>query len=320
LIAQRKVAIVRFQMRSLVASNPEPTSYRVSLPALAEKKRHGEPIVMVTAYDHTSAEVAEAASVDLVLAGDTAAMTVLGYGDTTVPVTLDEMLVLTKAVRRGLRTPLLVGDLSFGSYERSHEQAIASAQRLVKEAGCDVVKFEGPAPTRARAIIDAGIPVMGHLGLTPQTKSALGGFKTQARDSEAARKLLRDALELQDAGCFALVLEAVPSEVASQVSRKLSIPTIGIGAGPGTDGQVLVYNDLLGIFDAFKPRFVKRYKHLRREMIEGVTSYAEEVRRQEFPGSEHGYAIDPAQLQAFLSEPDITGCSAHEKSETDGWR
>src|SRR3954452_25438454 len=203
---------------------------------------------MVTAYDWPSAQTAEEAGVDLVLAGDTAAMTVLGY-PATAPVTLEEMLMLTKSVRRGLATPLLIGDLPFGSYERSHEQAIVSAQRLVKEGGADVVKFEGPAPDRADAIVSAGMPVMGHLGLTPQTTTALGGgFKAQARTAAAAHRLVDDALALEGAGCFRLVLEAVPAEVAAAVSDRLRIPTIGIGAGPATDGHVLVLNDLLGIF------------------------------------------------------------------------
>src|SRR5919109_2533692 len=195
----------------------------VTLQLLAEKKGRGEPIVMVTAYDLPSAQVAEEAGVDLVLAGDTAAMTVLGYPATT-PVTFEEMLALTKAVRRGLQTPLLVGDLPFGSYERSHEQATISAQRLVKEGGCDVVKFEGPSPQRARAITSAGIPVMGHLGLTPQTATAIGGgFKAQGRTASAARRLLDDALALEAAGCFALVLEAVPAAVAAIVTERLEI-------------------------------------------------------------------------------------------------
>jgi 3-methyl-2-oxobutanoate hydroxymethyltransferase len=271
----------------------------VTLPELQEKKRRREPIVMVTAYDLPSAQAAEEAGVDLVLAGDTAAMTVLGY-PSTVPVALEEMLVLTRAVRRGLRTPLLVGDLPFGSYERSHEQAIGSAQGLVKEAGCDVVKFEGPAADRAQAIVCAGIPVMGHLGLTPQTATALGGgFRAQARTSDAARKLLDDALALERAGCFALVLEAVPAEVAALVSERLRIPTIGIGAGPNTDGQVLVLNDLLGIFEEFRPRFVKRYAELRREMVGAVTAFAAEVRTRRFPAAEHCYGIEPAELARF---------------------
>jgi 3-methyl-2-oxobutanoate hydroxymethyltransferase len=272
----------------------------VTLQQLAEKKRRGEPIVMVTAYDMPSAKAAEAAGVDLVLAGDTAAMTVLGY-PATAPVTFDEMLAMTKAARRGLRTPLLIGDLPFGSYERSHEQAIASAQRFVKEAGCDAVKFEGPAADRARAIVESGIPLMGHLGLTPQTDT---GFMAQARTGSAARRLLDDALALERAGCFALVLEAVPARVAAIVTEHLSIPTIGIGAGPATDGQVLVLNDLLGIFDDFEPRFVKRYAHLRPEMERAVTAFADEVRSRRFPAQEHCYTIEQAELDVLLASLD----------------
>jgi 3-methyl-2-oxobutanoate hydroxymethyltransferase len=261
----------------------------------------------VTAYDLPSARAAEEAGVDLVLAGDTAAMTVLGY-PSTVPVTLEEMLVLTKAVRRGLRAPLLVGDLPFGSYERSHEQAIASAQRLVKEAGGDVVKFEGPAPERARAIVAAGIGVMGHLGLTPQTSTALGGgFKAQARSAEAASRLLADALALERAGCFAIVLEAVPAEVAAVVSRRLEAPTIGIGAGLHTSGQVLVLNDLLGMFDEFTPRFVKRYAELGRQMNRAVAEFADDVRARRFPAEEHCYAMAPGEYERFLAAAEADG-------------
>jgi 3-methyl-2-oxobutanoate hydroxymethyltransferase len=279
----------------------------IRLPDLQDKKQRGEPIVMVTAYDLPSAQAAEQGGVDLVLAGDTAAMTVLGYSS-TVPVTLEEMLVLTKAVRRGLRTPLLIGDLPFGSYERSHELAIASAQRLVKEAGCDVVKFEGPAAARAEAIISAGIPVMGHLGLTPQTSTALGGgFRAQARTARAARQLFEDALALERAGCFALVLEAVPAPVAEVVAERLRIPTIGIGAGPATDGQVLVLNDLLGIFAEFKPRFVKRYAELRHEMTGAVTSFAADVRARRFPAAEHSYAIERSEFERFYASLEADG-------------
>jgi 3-methyl-2-oxobutanoate hydroxymethyltransferase len=282
------------------AASGSPTS-PTTLPLLAEKKRRGEPIVMVTAYDLPSARAAEKAGVDLVLAGDTAAMTVLGYPGTE-PVTLEEMLMLTKAARRGLHTPLLVGDLPFGSYERSHEHAIASAVRLVKEGGADVVKFEGPAPDRARAIVGAGIPVMGHLGLTPQTTTALGGrFKAQARTAAAASKLLDDALALEAGGCFALVLEAVPAQVAAVITERLEIPTIGIGAGRATDGQVLVLNDLLGIFEDFKPRFVKRYAHLRRDMVGAVRAFASDVRARRFPSDEHCYAMPPEELELFLA-------------------
>jgi 3-methyl-2-oxobutanoate hydroxymethyltransferase len=271
----------------------------VTLSLLAEKKRRREPIVMVTAYDRPSAEVAELAGVDLVLAGDTAAMTVLGY-PSTATVSADEILFLTKAVRRSLRTPMLIGDLTFGSYEASNELAIASAQRLMKEAGCDAVKFEGPLIERARAIVTSGIPLMGHLGLTPQTSTALGGgFRVQARSADAARKLLADALALEDAGCFALVLEAVPAEIGAVVTERLEIPTIGIGAGPATDGQVLVLNDLLGIFEEFEPRFVKRYSHLRRDMTRAVSAFSDDVRARRFPTAEHSYSMEPDELDRF---------------------
>jgi 3-methyl-2-oxobutanoate hydroxymethyltransferase len=252
--------------------------------------------VMVTAYDWPTAQAAEAAGVDLVLAGDTAATTVLGYRS-TADVSFAEMIGLTRAVRRGLRSPLLVGDLPFGSYEGSHAQAIDSAQRLVKEGGCEVVKFEGPAPERAAAIVAAGIPVMGHLGLTPQTTTMLGGaFRTQARTAEAAAKLVGDAVALQEAGCFALVLEAIPAELGRIVTEHLGIPTIGIGAGPSVDGQVMVLNDLLGIFDDFQPRFVKRYAYLRPQMIAALGAFADEVRARQFPASEHCYEMPPDEL------------------------
>jgi 3-methyl-2-oxobutanoate hydroxymethyltransferase len=267
---------------------------------LKEKKRRSEPIVMVTAYNTPTAEAAEAARVDLVLAGDTAATTVLGY-DRTAAVSFDEMLFMTQAARRGLRTPLLIGDLPFGSYERSHEQAIASAQRFVKEAGCDAVKFEGPSADRAAAIVQSGIPLMAHLGLTPQTS---GDFLARARTGAAARRLLDDALALERAGCFALVLEAVPARVGALVTERLSIPTIGIGAGPDTDGQVLVLNDLLGIFDEFEPRFVKRYAHIRREMERAIGAFADEVRERRFPAEEHCYTIEPEELELLLSSLD----------------
>ncbi len=272
----------------------------MTLPRLAVMKLNAEPIVMVTAYDFPSAEVAEAAGVDLVLVGDTAAMTVLGHTSTT-PVSVDEMLVLTKAVRRGLQTPLLVGDLPFGSYETSNEQAIATAMRYVKEAGCDVVKLErgGSSVERARAIIRAGIPVMGHVGLTPQTATALGGFKAQGKTADQAVQIAEEALALQAAGCFAIVFEAVPAEVSEVLTAKLSIPVIGIGAGVGTDGQVLVWHDLLGIYGGHTPKFVKPYAELREEMVRAVGEYTAEVRGRAFPGPEHTYSIEPEELQAF---------------------
>ncbi len=272
----------------------------VTLPRLAEMKVAGEPIVMVTAYDYPSARVAEEAGVDLVLVGDTAAMVVLGYPGTE-SVSMDEMIVLGKAVRRGLKTPLMVGDMPMGSYEASNELAVQSAQRMVKETGCQVVKLEagGTSVERARAIIRAGIPVMGHVGLTPQTATALGGYKTQGKTAQGAIQLLEDALALQSVGCFAIVFEAVPAAIAEKIVAKLDIPTIGIGAGPATAGQVLVYHDLLGITTGRSPKFVKRYAEIHAAMVEGVACYAEEVRSHRFPEPDHVYGIEPAELAEF---------------------
>jgi 3-methyl-2-oxobutanoate hydroxymethyltransferase len=272
----------------------------MTLPRLAEKKRLGEPIVMVTAYDFPSAQVAQEAGVDVVLVGDSGAMTVLGY-PSTVPVSTDEMLMLASAVRRGLRTPLLVGDLPFGSYEGSDEQAIATAQRFIKEAGCDAVKLErgGTSVQRARAIVQAGIPVMGHVGLTPQTATALGGYRAQGRTADQAIAVARDAIALQEAGCFSVVLEAIPAAVAEDMMATLQIPVIGIGAGPATDGQVLVFHDLLGIYDGHVARFAKRFADVRAHMVAGVAEYAAEVRGREFPAPEHCYSIDDDELERF---------------------
>ena len=269
----------------------------VTIPGLAEMKRRGEPIVMVTAYDHPSAQIVEEAGVDIALVGDTAAMTVLGHPSTT-PVTLDEMIVLTAAVRRGLSGPLLIGDLPFGSYEASNELAISSAQRFVKEAGVDAVKLErgGASVDRARAIIRAGIPVMGHVGLTPQTATALGGFKAQGKTAKRAAKIAEEALALEAVGCFAIVFEAIPAAVTEMLMPKIDVPVIGIGAGPATDGQVLVWHDLLGIYGGHQPKFVKRYAELRDRMVAGVSEYASEVRSHRFPGPDHVYSIDPAEL------------------------
>jgi 3-methyl-2-oxobutanoate hydroxymethyltransferase len=275
----------------------------MTLSRLADKKRVGEPIVMITAYDYPSAQVAQAVGVDVVLVGDSGAMTVLGY-PSTVPVSTEEMLMLASAARRGLRSPLLVGDLPFGSYEASDEQALATAQRFIKEAGCDAVKLErgGTSVQRARAIVDAGIPVMGHVGLTPQTATALGGYRAQGRTAQRALAVSRDALALQEAGCFAIVLEAIPAAVAAVVTETLSIPTIGIGAGPGTDGQVLVFHDLLGIYDDHVPKFVRRFAEVRAQMEAGVAGYADAVRQRAFPGPEHGYPINDEELRLFLEE------------------
>ena len=272
----------------------------VTLPRLAEMKQSGEPIVMVTAYDYPSAQVVEQAGVDIVLVGDTAAMVVLGY-DATAPIEMDEMITMASAVRRGLSTPLLIGDMPFGSYESSNEEAVENAQRFVKEAGCDAVKLErgGASVDRARAIVRAGIPVMGHVGLTPQSVSALGGFRTQGKTAEQASKLAEDALALQSVGCFAIVFEAIPAAVSELLVEKLDVPVIGIGAGPATDGQVLVWHDLLGIHKGHTPRFVKRYAELGEEMVRGVRAYAEDVRAGRFPDAEHIYSVEPEELAEF---------------------
>jgi 3-methyl-2-oxobutanoate hydroxymethyltransferase len=215
------------------------------------------------------------------------------------------MLVLARAVRRGLRSPLMIGDLPFGSYEVSDEQAITTAMRMVKEAGCEAVKLEGGGEAsvkRARAIVNAGIPVMGHVGLTPQTSTALGGWKAQGRTARAAARIGAEAQALQEAGCFALVFEAIPSAVTEQLMALIEIPVIGIGAGPATDGQVLVFHDLLGIRDGLGPRFVKRYANIQEEMNAGVSAYAEDVRMRRYPGPEHTYKIDPAELAELQAQ------------------
>ena len=299
-------------MSSSPRISPAPPRKRatVTLSTLAEKKALGEPIVMVTAYDYPSAQVAEAAGVDVVLVGDSGAMTVLGY-PSTVPVSVDEMLMLAGAARRGLSTPLLVGDLPFGSYEASNEQAIATAQRFVKEAGCDAVKLErgGVCAERARAIVDAGIPVMGHVGLTPQTAVALGGYRSQGRTADRALEVADDALALEAAGCFAIVFEAVPSALTEALMPRLEVPVIGIGAGPATDGQVLVFHDLLGIYDGHAARFVKRYGNVREAMVGGLEAFADDVRERRYPEPEHGYTMAPDEaerLRALLAEHEPT--------------
>jgi 3-methyl-2-oxobutanoate hydroxymethyltransferase len=266
-------------------------------------KRRGDRIVMVTAYDAPGARFADSAGIDVVLVGDSAAMVVLGH-DSTVPATMDEMLVLTRAVTRGARRPLVVADMPFGSFQISDEDALRNAIRFVKEAGADAVKLEGAGSMlpRVRALVGAGIPVMGHIGLTPQSATMLGGFKAQGRTAEKARKLVEDARSLEAAGCFSLVLEAVPSPVATRITETLTIPTIGIGAGAGCDGQVLVYHDLLGLYEARAPRFVKRYAALADEIRAALERYAEDVRAGRFPEEQHGYAMPEEELEAFRAE------------------
>jgi len=280
-----------------------PPKGKLALPELAAMKQRGDKIVMVTAYDAPGARFAEDAGVDIILVGDTAAMVVLGHEGTTVPVTMDEMLFLTRTVARAARHPIIVGDMPFGSFQVSDEKALENAIRFVKEAGADAIKLEGAGPmvSRVRTIVEAGIPVMGHVGLTPQSATMLGGFKTQGKTANAAAQLVEGALALEDAGAFSIVLEAVPAPVAAEVTSRLTVPTIGIGAGPDTDGQVLVYHDLLGLSEGHLPRFVKRYASLSREIRDALEHYAEEVRDGSFPGDEHTYGMDDEELEAFRS-------------------
>ena len=277
-----------------------PAPGKLALPELAELKRRGDRIVMITAYDAPSGRIADAAGVDLILVGDSAAMVVLGH-DSTVPATMDELIMLTSAVNRGARRPLVVADMPFGSFQVSNEQALENAIRFVKEASADAVKLEGAGPMlpRVQAIANAGVPVMGHIGLTPQTATKLGGFKAQGRTAAKAVQLYEDALALQAAGCFAIVLEAVPTPVAEAITRALDIPTIGIGAGAACDGQVLVWHDLLGLYEGHAPRFVKQYAELASVMQAAVASYAGEVRSGSFPEQQHTYSIPEEELELF---------------------
>jgi 3-methyl-2-oxobutanoate hydroxymethyltransferase len=276
------------------------THGKLPLPELLELKRRGQKVAMVTAYDFPSGRIADEAGVELVLVGDSAGMVVLG-NESTVPVTMDELLMLTRAVTRGAKRPLVIADMPFGSFQVSDDAAVANAVRFVKEAGADAVKLEGAGPTlsRVQAIVGAGVPVMGHVGLTPQSATMLGGFKAQGRTAAKAERLYEDALALEAAGCFAVVLEAVPAAVAAAVTDALAVPTIGIGAGAACDGQVLVWHDLLGLYDGKAPRFVKRYADLAAEARSALEAYAADVREGRFPEEQHTYAIPEEELAAF---------------------
>ena len=266
---------------------------KVTILELQQKKNEGRPITMLTAYDSPGAAMVDEAGIDLILVGDSVAMTVLGRPN-TVAVTMDEMLHHCKAVARGTSRAFLVGDMPFMSYQIERAEAVRNAGRFMKEAGMDAVKLEGGREVvdTVRAIVDAGIPVMGHLGLTPQSATKLGGYKVQAKTADAAQRLLADALALQEAGCFSIVLEAVPAAVGEAVSKKLSVPTIGIGAGPGCDGQVLVFHDVLGLFDRFTPKFVKRYADLRGPILDAFRAFRAEVEGGDFPTEAHSFKID----------------------------
>jgi 3-methyl-2-oxobutanoate hydroxymethyltransferase len=273
---------------------------KLAITELLAMKRQGSKIAMVTAYDAAGARLAEAAGIDVVLVGDSAAMVVLGH-DSTVPVTMDEMLFMTRAVASAVQRPLVVGDMPFGSYQVSDQEAVRNAVRFVKEGRADTVKLEGAGRMlpRVRAIVESGIPVMGHLGLTPQSATALGGYKAQGRTAAAAGQMLADALALQEAGCYSLVLEAVPTPVAARITEALEIPTIGIGAGAQVDGQVLVYHDLLGLTEGHTARFVKRYADLATIIREALAAFAADVRSGAYPEERHTYGMPADEQAAF---------------------
>jgi 3-methyl-2-oxobutanoate hydroxymethyltransferase len=280
-----------------------PTAGRLPLTELAEMKKRGERIVMVTAYDYPSGRLADAAGIDVVLIGDSAAMTVLGH-DSTVPASMDDMLFLARAAARGAERPLVVADMPFGSFQVSDEDALRNGVRFVKEAGVDAVKVEGAGSTLSRvlALVGAGIPVMGHIGLTPQSATMLGGFRAQGRTAAKARELLEDAVALEQAGCFSIVLECVPAAVAERITGTVGVPTIGIGSGVACDGQVLVFHDLLGLYEGRPPRFVKRYADLATTIQEALQRYAADVRAGAFPEEAHTYAMPADELARFDSQ------------------
>lgn len=265
------------------------------------KKERGEAITMLTAYDFPTARLVDQAGIDAILVGDSLGMVVLGYSN-TLPVTMEDMLHHSRAVSRGAQYALLIGDMPFMSYQVSPAESVRNAGRFLQEAGMDAVKLEGGRERldSIQAILSAGIPVMGHLGLTPQSVNQFGGFRPQGRTARAAQRLLEDALILQDAGCFSLVLESVPARLARLISERLEIPTIGIGAGIGCDGQVLVTHDLLGLFDRFTPRFVKQYANLHAEMQQAFRAYKHEVEAFAFPGEEHSVEMPDAEWEAFI--------------------
>lgn len=271
----------------------------ITVPTIARRKREGVPVVMVTAYDATFARLVDQADVDIVLVGDSLGMVMQGR-EHTLEVSVDDVAYHCRCVRRGLRFAHLCADMPFMSYQVGPEHALVNAGRLVKEGGAASVKLEGgrDAVPAIQKIVSAGIPVMGHLGLTPQSVHAFGGFKVQARDDAAAEVLREDALRLQDAGCFSIVLEGIPAPLASEVSASLEVPTIGIGAGNGCDGQVLVMQDLLGLDDTFKPKFVKRYAELATPVREAFDAFAREVRSRAFPGPEHSFKSSAAKAAA----------------------
>ncbi|HNJ13411.1 MAG TPA: 3-methyl-2-oxobutanoate hydroxymethyltransferase [Anaerolineales bacterium] len=276
---------------------------KVTTQTFRQKKERGEPITMLTAYDYPTAMAMDKAGVDSILVGDSLAMVVLGY-ENTLPVTMDEMIHHARAVARGARSALLVGDMPFMSYQVSAEEALRNAGRFLQQGGMDAVKLEGgrERADAVRAIVGAGIPVMGHIGLTPQSVHQLGGFRAQGKTASAAKRLLEDAKILEDSGAFSLVLESVPARLAEVISKQISIPTIGIGAGVGCDGQVLVTHDLLGLFDRFTPKFVKQYANFHAEMNKAFTAYIDDVETKRFPAVEHTVEMTDEEWNAFQEE------------------
>jgi 3-methyl-2-oxobutanoate hydroxymethyltransferase len=278
-------------------------SNKISIHTLQEKKQRGERITMLTAYDYPSGQLVDASGVDVVLVGDSLGMVVHGF-ETTIPVTMDMMVMHCAATKRGIKRALLIGDMPFGSYQTDISTAKRNAARLLQEGGVDAVKLEGGefmADTVCK-IVEMGIAVHGHIGLTPQSVSAFGGFKVQGKTADVARQLIKDALAIQDAGAFAIVLEGIPSRLAKLISEKLTIPTIGIGAGSGCDGQVLVFHDLLGLFADFTPKFVKKYAHLREDIVGALEQYNAEVRDGHFPTHDHEYTLSDEVWQQLKDE------------------
>ena len=275
---------------------------KMTIPRLWVKKSKQAPITMVTAYDYSSALLVDRAEMDMILVGDSLGMVMMGL-DSTNPVTMEVMLHHCRMVARGASSAFLVGDMPFMSYQVSVAEAVRNAGRFLQEAGMEAVKLEGGQVVvdRIEAIVAAGIPVMGHIGLTPQSVTSLGGYKVQGKTAVSAHKLWQDAQALQEAGCFSIVLEAVPAKIAAAISQRLQIPTIGIGAGAGCDGQVLVYHDMLGLFDKFRPKFVKQYANIGEEIQQGLEAYREEVEDGSFPAKEHSFAIPEAEFEEFLA-------------------
>ena len=281
---------------------------RVGVGDIREKATAGEPIVMVSATDFPSGQLVDRSGADMILVGDSLGMTALGY-DSTVPVTMDEMIHHSKAVVRGAEHALIVGDMPFGAYHESETDAIRNAVRLLKEGGVDVVKMEGgeEVAPKLKAVVDAGIPVMGHIGLTPQLISKLGGFKVQGKNAAAGVQLIRDALAVQEAGCFSVVVEAVPDRIAALITERLTIPTIGIGAGLECDGQILIFHDLIGMFDRFTPKFAKRYAEVGATVLTALEQYRTEVVERQFPTPDHSYTMKDEEYEALVAALDKSG-------------